>query len=456
VTAESPDRTRAPGPGTIRTFDFPSVDARRLGNGLDIRVARMSRLPLVAVHLVFVGGETPLDESVAGLAALTGESLEGGTERRNGVELARALEGLGAQLGTSTGWDATTVSLSCLADRLPDALALLFEVVRRSTFPEEEVERNRKQRLARLRQRRMDPSSLASDESTRLIYADDVPYGRPLIGTEAFLTSVDRRMVKEFASAHYLPQGSGLTVVGDVDPDEVARSIAGELDDWIGAPARRSEVDARPRRRERAVHVVHREGSVQSEIRVGHPGVAKYSADHFPLIVANTVLGGAFTSRLNLNLREEHGFTYGVRSRFSFRRGPGPFMVSTAVENDVTADAVREILTELTAMAEGGPTEEETRAARDYVAGVFPLRLETVGQVSARLAELVAYDLPDDWHALYRDRVRAVDRNAAAEAVERHVRPHEAQVIVVGDADAVTAPLERLDIGPVIVHEGKG
>jgi zinc protease len=288
------------------------------------------------------------------------------------------------------------------------------------------------------------------------MYAEGVPYGRPLIGTEAFLTSVDRRTVNEFASAHYLPRGSGLIVVGDVDTEEVARRIEGAFGDWVGAPPGRATVDAEPRRRERAVHVVHREGSVQSEIRVGHPGVAKGSADHFPLVVANTILGGAFTSRLNLNLREEHGFTYGVRSRFSFRRGPGPFVVSTAVENQVTADAVREVLAELTAMAGSGPTEEETLAARDYVAGIFPLRLETAGQVAARLADLVVFDLPGDWHSVYRDRVRAVDRNAAAQAVRRHVRPDEAQVIVVGDADAVTSPLEQLDIGPVIVHEGQG
>jgi len=168
------------------------------------------------------------------------------------------------------------------------------------------------------------------------------------------------------------------------------------------------------------------------------------------------VLGGAFTSRLNLNLREEHGFTYGVRSRFSFRRGAGPFTVSTAVGTEVTADAVREVLAELTGMAEGGPTEDETRAARDYVAGVFPLRLETAGQVAARLAELVVFGLPADWHGRYRDRVRAVDREAASHAVRRHVRPEEAQVVIVADAGAVTPALEGLSLGPVVVHEGQG
>lgn len=450
------DRGRPPSPGAVRAFDFPPVESVRLGTGLDVRVARMTRLPLVAVNLVFVGGETPMQASRAGLAALTGETLDGGTAHRTGAEFARALEGIGARLGTSTGWDATTVSLSCLADRLPEALGLLSELVRHASFPDAEVERNRNQRLARIRQRRMDPSSFASDEATRLIYAEGVPYGRPLIGTEASLTAVDREAVEGFAAGHYRPAGTGLIVVGDVDPGEVARLVADHFGDWSGAAPAPPEVRGDPRDRRRTVHVVHREGSVQSEIRIGHPGVPKGTSDHFPLVVANAVLGGAFTSRLNLNLREEHGYTYGVRSRFSFRRGAGPFTVSTAVGTEVTADAVREVLAELTAMAERGPTEDETRAARDYVAGVFPLRLETAGQVASRLAELVVFDLPDDWHGRYRERVRAVDREAAADAVQRHVRPREAQIIVVADAGAVTAPLEDLSLGPVVVHKGQG
>jgi zinc protease len=170
-------------------------------------------------------------------------------------------------------------------------------------------------------------------------------------------------------------------------------------------------------------------------------------------LVGNTILGGAFTSRLNLNLREEHGYTYGVRSHFSFRRGAGPFSVSAAVGTEVTVDAVREAMGEIQGLVDHGPTEDEVRAARDYIAGVFPLHLETTGQVSSRLAELVVYGLPDDWHGRYRERVRAVDSAATAEAMRRHVRPHEAQVVVVGDAERIAQPLEALGLGPVHVLE---
>ena len=198
--------------------------------------------------------------------------------------------------------------------------------------------------------------------------------------------------------------------------------------------------------------MVHRPGSVQSEIRVGHVGVERTTPDYFPLSIANMVLGGTFSSRLNLNLRERHGFTYGVRSHFSFRSRPGPFEISTAVGNDVTAPAVSEIFTELEAFAERGPTPDEVAAARDFAAGVFGLQLETAGQIASRVTQLVIFGLPDSYFDDYRGRLRAVTAGDAAEAAKRHMRPADAQVVVVGDADVVRAPLEALDVGPVEVR----
>jgi zinc protease len=185
---------------------------------------------------------------------------------------------------------------------------------------------------------------------------------------------------------------------------------------------------------------------------VGHVGTERGTPDYFPLSIANMVLGGTFTSRLNLNLRERNGFTYGVRSRFSFRSRPGPFEVSTAVGNDVTAAAVREILNEMEGLTTGGPTPDEVVAARDFAAGVFGLQLETVGQVASRVNQLIVYGLADAfWHE-YRERIRAVTTDEAAAAARRHIRPGEAQVVVVGDADAVGPSLEELGLGPVEIR----
>jgi len=182
-------------------------------------------------------------------------------------------------------------------------------------------------------------------------------------------------------------------------------------------------------------------------------GVHRGVADYFELIVLNLVLGGSFSSRLNLSLRERHGYTYGVRSSFAPRRGPGPFAVSTAVENKVTGAAMGEILREIAALVDAGPTREEVEAATSYLAGVFPLRLETTGQIASRIAEMVVFDLPEDYYRRYRDRVREVTVEQAAEAARRHIRPAELCTVVVGDANAVVPQLEGLGIGPVTVHE---
>jgi zinc protease len=193
---------------------------------------------------------------------------------------------------------------------------------------------------------------------------------------------------------------------------------------------------------------------VQSEIRIGHVGVSRSTPFFFPLRVFNTVLGGAFTSRLMLNLREEKGFTYGVRSRFSHRRGPGPFGISMAVATEVTAPAVAEALKELEGILDEGPTEAEVERARDYIAGVFPLALETTSQVAARIAEVQIYDLPDGFFSTYRDQIRGVSAESALEAGRAVIRPEELKVVVVGDAASVQGPLEELDFGPVEVVAG--
>ena len=411
----------------------------------------LPRLPIVSVNLFVRAGEGSLAEGRAGTAVLTGDALEGGTRQRSGSDLAEALEGIGARLGVSTGWEGTSISVSVLADRLPEAFSLLAEVVLEPDFPSVEVDRVREQRLAEIRQRSMDPSALASDEASRRYYAEGLPYARPQGGTEASIRSVTRDHIRGYADACYQPGCGGLVVVGDIDPDQI-RSLSGEhFGAWVGSPSVVDDFCVNPETSERRVWILDRPGSVQSELRVGHVGVARTTPDYLPLSIANLLFGGTFTSRLNLNLREQHGFTYGVRSRFSFRSRPGPFTVSTAVGNDVTSPAVREILTELETLVRDGPTEEEVDAARDYAAGVFGLHLETAGQIASRLNQIIVYGLPDDYYHLYRDNMRAVSTDEVTAAVRAHVRPDEVQVIIVGDADSILSSVEALALGPLQV-----
>ncbi|MDX1494951.1 MAG: pitrilysin family protein [Longimicrobiales bacterium] len=443
------DRSRPPARGTFKDFDFPAVDRRKLSTGLDLRVAQLHRLPVVSLNLFMRAAESALGPDAAGLAVATADTLEGGTKKRSGSALAEALEGIGARFSASAGWEGTSLSLSCLADRLPEALAVVAEAVLTPGFPEAEVARVREQQLAAIRQRLMDPGSLATDSANQRFFADGVPYGRRVEGGAESVQALGPKGMTGWAEANYRPGRGGLVVAGDVDPGEVEAMVLEHFGEWTGEPANLPDFEVRPRTRERRIRVIHRPGSVQSEIRIGHVGTTRSDRHYYALSIANMVLGGMFTSRLNLNLREKHGFTYGVRSRFTLRTSPGPFRVSTAVGNDVTAPAVREIMHELTRMADEGPTEEEVVAARDYAAGIFGLQLETAGQVATRVSQLVVYGLPDDHFDEYRERIRSVDVAAAKEAAGVHIRPEEAQIVLVGDADAVAGDLEALDLGPV-------
>ncbi len=445
------DRSEAPSPGPVRSFGFPPVTSTSFPNGLQLRVARMTRLPLVTVSVVMNAGEALLDDGSGGLAVLSGSALEGGSEGMTGPELAEALEGIGTGLSVQTGWDATTVSLTCLADRMEEAVALLSEALLRPAFPEDEVSRFREQRLAAIRQRRMDPGSLADDAAADFFFSDNVPYHRPLAGSPSSVEGIGPEQIREFADRHYEPSRAGLVVVGDVEFSEVLALAGRYFGDWEGRPAQRPDLSFEPRFRERRIFIVDRPGSVQSEIRIGQVGASRSTPHYFPLKILNTVLGGAFTSRLMLNLREEQGFTYGIRSRFSFRRGAGPFEISTAVATEVTTPAIREALTELDGLIERGPKEEEVERARDFIAGVFPLGLETTGQVASRISELLVYDLPDDYFGSYRDRIRAVSRQGALEAGQAVLRPEELIIVVVGDAEEILEPLQELGIGTVEV-----
>lgn len=446
-------RTRAPAPDAIRPWEFPAVEAGRLGNGMEVRVVRRLSFPIVTAMIVFRSGETASPDGRGGLAVLTGNALEGGTASLSSRQLARELEDIGAVFGVAAGWDSTTVALSCMAERLEEALPLLGGMVRRPAFPAPDFERYKAQRIAASAHRRMDPASLATDAHARLVFAEGDSYARPLGGTEASLARIGPADARAFASARYGPGEAALVVVGDIEPAEAASLAEGEFGDWRRAIGAGPRPKTSPRSRERSVHLLHRPGSVQSEIRVGHVGVARSVEDYFPLMVLNLVLGGSFSSRLNLNLRERNGFTYGVRSSFAPRLGAGPFVVSTSVENAVTAAALAEIVREIEGIVAEGPTHDEVEASTSYMAGVFPLRTETTGQIASRIAEMMVFGLPDDYYRSYRDRVRQVTRDQAAASARRHIRPDQLCTVIVGDADAVAPEVEALDIGPVQLCE---
>ena len=445
-------RERVPSPGSMRPYAFPEVARIRLDGGMELRLVDSPSLPVVTAMLVVRAGESAIPADRAGLAVLAADALEGGTERRSAEELARALEDIGASWGAATGWDSTTVAVTCLPDHLSEAMPILAEMARWPSFDEEEFARHRARRQAAASQRLMAPAAMAADRFARAVYGERDVYGRPLIGTPASLEALTAGDAARLAK-RYGPASAALVLVGDLERSE---AVALAESAWGGWEREAVPVpDAAPplRARERSVHVVHRPGAVQSEIRIGHVGVSRAVEDYLPLVVFNLVLGGSFSSRLNLNLREKRGLTYGVRSSFAARRAAGPFSVSTAVETASTDSAVVEIVREIEAMATDGPTRDEVDAATSYLAGVFPLRLQSAGQIASRVAGSFIHDLPEGYNRSYRDRVREVTRGEAARAARRRLHPDGLCTVVVGDADVVRSQLEGLDMGEVAEHE---
>ena len=449
------DRTQAPAPGPVRPFDFPAVHRERLGgeDAPELVTARHGDVPLVTAEVVVEGGAAAERSRQAGIARLTSAALEAGTEVRDEEALAWELESLGVELDTSASWDAASVGVTVHVDRLDPALELLAEIVRRPAFPEGPVERIRDEQLADILQRSKEPRALASDAAARFIFAEGVPYGRLILGSRETVGDLGPDALRRFHDARYRAGSAAILVTGAVGPDRARTAVEKHFGDWRGEPAPAVDFDVRPREEKTKVFIVHRPGAVQSEIRMGHVGVDRHHEDYFPLVVMNTILGGSFTSRLNMSLREKHGFTYGARTSFAFRRRPGPFTLDVAVASDVTARAIAVALEEIRQLRTDGPTDDELDSARDYLRGVMPLKLQTTDQVTSRLSELVVFDLPDDYFDTMRDRIAAVSGDDVHRVAREQVRTDGLAVVVVGDAEQIEEPIRDLQLGPIEIHE---
>ncbi len=446
-------REQAPLPGGPRTFEFPEVHGTALDNGMRIVHARHGRMPVVSAHVVIDAGAAAEPMTRGGLAQLAASALHAGTRARDGGQLAWDLERLGVQLTTDVTWDSLEATITPPAAQLEDALVVLADVVRNAAFPDNEVARLREEQLADILQRMKEPRALANDVVGRCIYAPEVPYARPLVGSTASVGAITADDLRTFHRARFTPAACTLVLVGDINAARAAALGERCFGDWSGAQAPAPELDVAPLTDGPSVHLVDRVGAVQSELRIGHIGVPRTHPDYFPLIVMNTIFGGAFTSRLNMNLRETNGFTYGVRSGYTFRRGPGPFLVSTAVGTDVTVRAVEEVLKESERLRADGVTDEELANARDYLVGVLPLQMQTTEQLAGSLADLVTFGLPLDYYDHYRARVAAVTADDVRRAARTHMRPDEFAIIVVGDGASVRAGIEGLQHG--VLHDVK-
>jgi len=444
-------RTRLPETGPSRPYAFPAIDKSTLPNGLRVWTVRHAQVPIVAFMLLVRRGAAADPLGKEGLAAVTADMLDEGSGDRTAIDMHEAIARLGAQFDTDIGSDATAVSMTVLSRFADRALALLSDVAVRPALREADFARVRQLRLHRLTQIRDIPSALADRAFLRLLYGVH-PYGHSPIGSEASLASMAVEDVQAFHASAIRPSDATLLAVGDCDHAGIERLAREAFADWTGEADGSNASDGDLPRGAR-LNVVPRPSAPQSELRIGHVGVARDTPDYHALLVANAILGGQFVSRINLNLREHRGVTYGARTAFEFRRLPGPFALHVSVQTSATAQAIEESIREIDEIRGTRPVTAEELSLG--VAGItlgYARNFETADQIARAAMQLALYDLPEDYYAQFVPRIEQITIDEVSRVMTEHVDPARLTTLVVGDLDAIGPELRSLGLGePVVV-----
>ena len=449
------NRAAPPVLGAVRPLTVPRVEERTLENGLRILVVEHHELPVVDAQLIIRTGGEADPARHTGLAGFTAQMLSEGTTTRSALEIADQEAFLGVSVDAGSGWDASFVTLHAPTRVLDSALALFADVALRPTFPQRELQRIRQERLTDLLQLRDRPSQIASRAFSTLLFGQDHPYGRPLSGTEASVKNITRADMRTFFERYYRPNNATLVVVGDVTPDDVVRRATALFGDWKRGTVPATTVAAAKPPVRTTVYLIDKPGAPQSSMRLGTVGVARSTEEFFPLMVMNTVLGGAFTSRLNMNLRETHGYSYGAGSSFGMRRAPGPFLAQAEVVAAKTDSALVEFLKELRGIRDSLPAEEVDKA-KQYMQLGLPNEFETTSDIAGKLATLAIYDLPLDYYQSYAQRISAVTPEDVKRVAQRYVTPENLAIVIVGDRKSIEQGVRSLGIGDVEIRDIHG
>ena len=448
--AQKPDRTTPPAIGPAPSLKLPAIQKRKLSNGLGVWIVEHHEVPLAQITLVVRSGSAADPIGKFGVGSLAAAMLDEGAGTRAALDLADALEFLGANLSTTSSFDYSAVRMSVPVSKLADALPLMADVALRPTFPASELDRLRTERLTALLQARDNPGALIQIAFPRIVYGPTHRYGTSANGLPPAIEALTVADLQAFYHAHYRPDNATLLVVGDVTAASIVPALEKAFGAWKaeGLAALVAEVPAAPQLKSRQVFIVDKPEAAQSQIRIGWVGVSRSTPDYAALQVLNTILGGSFTSRLNQNLREKNGYAYGASSVFDMRLSAGPFFAAAGVQTDKTGDALKEFFNELNGILSPVPDEELTKA-RNYVALGFPGEFETTGDMARKLEELVVYDLPDN---TFRDFVAAVSKVTAADLQKlaaRYVQPDKMAVVIVGDRKAIEGAVRQLNLGAV-------
>ena len=445
------DRTRLPALGPAPSLRFPEIRRHTLSNGLRVWTVEHHAVPLVSFHALLPVGASADPADRPGLAAIASDMLDEGCGNLDAMELHDTLGRIGGHLDSEIGSDATILTLSSLSRFADRASSLLADMLVRPRFEMRDFQRVRELRLNRLIQLRDLAPALADRAFTKLLYRDH-PYGHMPLGTEESLESMTLGEVTTFHASMFAPSRMTVVAAGDATHEALVSSVESAFGGWSLASAVEDLPDPTawtlPAPPDERIAIIHRPAAAQSELRIGHIGVSRRTPDYHALLVLNIVLGGQFVSRINMNLRQDKGYTYGARTSFDFRRGAGPFVLSASVQSEATIESVIEALNELRAIRGDRPvTATELQTGRAALTRGFPRNFETAEQISRGAAQLALYDLPDDYFSTFVPKVLAVDEAAVTKAAEQHIDPTRFVTVIVGDREKVSPGVSRLNMG---------
>ena len=450
------DRSKVPAKGPESAFHLPTRDRFTMANGMQVTLVEHHALPLVSFSLVVPGGSSAEPEGQPGLSSLVAALMQEGAAGRTSKEIADTIEALGAQLDLAASTDAMVGQLSTLKGRMDESLALMADIVLRPDFPADELERQRTRRLVQLKQVLDQAQYIAYTVGQKVIFGSH-PYGRPALGTPEAVKAVTLDDVKAFWKREFVAGNARVIVVGDVTRAEVETALDKAFGKWAKGATTAVPVPPVPAAKARTIYLVDKPGAAQSVVLAGLPGVARTTPDYAALEVLNTALGGQFVSRLNMNLREDKGYTYGARTRFDYGVAGGDFIASAPVQTKVTAPALKEMLAELGGIAGKRPlTKEELAYSVGSIVNGYARRFATPGQIASELGDVVLYGLPDDAPETFPGQIQAVTIADTRRVAAQRIPVDMVAIVVVGDAKVIRADLEALKVGPIVELDREG
>jgi zinc protease len=450
--SDSDWRFTQPKGGADPQFALPSIQKTKLKNGLDVWLVRQSELPIVSMNLIVKTGSTADPKTMSGLASMTSSLLDSGTKKRSAVDIANEVQSIGANLNTGSGWDSSNINMQTLTKNLDKALDIFADVSLNPTFPADEFTKYQRRTLIGLLQRKDNANAIAGVAYDKILYGADHPYGISI--TENSVKAMKREDAAKFYETYFRPNNSTLVVVGDIDLKTLTGKLETAFADWKTADVPNTSVSNAAQRDKAMIYVVDKPGAAQSIINIGQIGVSRDNPDYFPLQVMNSILGGQFSARVNMNLREDKGYTYGARTGFSFRKGAGPFSASAGVQTAVTKESVVEFMKELNGIRGAIPvTQEELEYNKQSLIRRFPAGFETTNQIAGQLSNLVIYDLPDSYFNEYIAKINAVKLEDVNRVANKYLSPDKMAIVIVGDKSVIEPKLKEIEgLGNSIVY----